>query len=154
MNANEHAKILAAVCLVLRRGDEVLLLKRSNTGYQDGKYGLISGHLNGNELATHAVAREALEEAGIIIKPEDLRLVHTDHRLDTGVSPERIELFFEASKWQGEPKNAEPEKCSELSWHAIINLPQNTIPLVKNVLSKISAGVRYSEYAEELTSLL
>lgn len=147
--SQERAKLFVAVYLLLRRGDEILLLKRANTGYQDGKYGLIAGHLDGNELATHGIAREAKEEAGIIVRPEEVRLVHTDHRLDTGISPETIELCFETSKWEGEPTNAEPEKCDDLSWHNINDLPPNMIPLVKSVLAKVAEGHIYSEYATE-----
>lgn len=145
----ERFRLLGAVYLVLRRGNEILLLKRANTGYQDGNYGLPSGHLDGNELATHAVAREAKEEAGITVQPEDVRLVHVDHKLNTGVSPERIELFFETSRWEGEITNAEPQKCDDLSWHDITNLPPNMIPMVRNVLTKIAAGEYYSEYPTE-----
>jgi 8-oxo-dGTP pyrophosphatase MutT (NUDIX family) len=124
----ERYKLLGAVYLVLRRGDEVLLLKRANTGYQDGNYSLIAGHMDGGELATQAIVREAQEEAGIVIHPEDLRLVHTDHRLDTGVSGERIELYFQASAWEGTITNAEPEKCDDLSWHKLNALPTNMVP--------------------------
>jgi 8-oxo-dGTP pyrophosphatase MutT (NUDIX family) len=149
MIKREHFRLLAAVYLVLRRGDEVLLLRRANTGYQDGNYGLIAGHFNGNELATRAAAREAMEEAGITAEPRDMRLVHTVHKLTTNISPERLELCFELSKWKGSIKNAEPEKCDDLSWHPINDLPQNMIPLVKDMLSKIAQGERYSEYTEE-----
>jgi 8-oxo-dGTP diphosphatase len=60
-------KRIPAVYLILRRDSQVLLLKRANTGYQDGKYSLIAGHLEGDELATEATAREAKEEAGISV---------------------------------------------------------------------------------------
>jgi ADP-ribose pyrophosphatase YjhB (NUDIX family) len=143
-------KLLSAVCLIVRRNDQMLLLRRANTGYQDGNYGLIAGHLDGNELATQAVAREAREEAGIIVRVSDLRLVHTVHRLDTGISPERIELYFETTVWQGEPANTEPEKCSEVSWHSITALPPDIIPLVRQVLRHVAAAEPYSEYQEEL----
>jgi 8-oxo-dGTP diphosphatase len=149
MSKKEHFKLLAAIYLVLRRGDKVLLLRRANTGYQDGNYGLIAGHFNGNEVATQVAAREALEEAGIVVEPQHMRLVHTVHKLDTGISPERLELCFETSVWEGLVKNAEPEKCDDLSWHSISDLPQNTIPLVKDMLSKVVRRESYSEYKEE-----
>lgn len=144
-----RSTLTVAVCLIVRRDGEILLLKRNNTGYQDGNYGLIAGHLDGNELATYAVVREAKEEAGITVQPEDLRLVHTSHRLATGISTERIELFFETTKWQGDIINAEPEKCDELSWHTIDSLPSNTIPLIRQVLTLTAATKGYSEYSKE-----
>ena len=53
----ERFKLIPAVFLIFRRGDEVLLLRRANTGYQDGKYGLVAGHLDGDELAFGIVFR-------------------------------------------------------------------------------------------------
>ena len=107
----QRFKLIPCVFLILRRGDEVLLSRRINTGYQDGKFGVVAGHVEGDELATHALAREALEEAGIAVRPEDLRFVHVAHRLSRGeVGQERLDLFYEASVWQGEVTNQEPEK--------------------------------------------
>jgi 8-oxo-dGTP diphosphatase len=150
MSEPERFKLIAAVYLVLRRGSEVLLLQRANTGYQDGKYGLVAGHLDGNELAPIGMAREAKEEAGITIDPKDLKLVHTAHRLTRNqVGQERIDLFFEAIKWQGEITNMEPEKCDDLSWHDLNDLPENIIPFVGLVLADIAKGVAYSGYVTE-----
>lgn len=146
----ERFKLIPAVFLVLRRNDEVLLLRRANTGYQDGKYSLIAGHLDGDELATIAMARETKEEAGITVDPESLKLVHVSHRLtrdDPG--QERIDLFFEPREWEGEATNMEPLKCDDLSWYPISHLPPNMLPHVRTVLSLISRGEVYSEYTEE-----
>lgn len=150
MTQKERFKLIPAVFLVLRRKNEVLLLRRAHTGYQDGKYGLVSGHLDGDELATHAMAREAKEEASIDIDPKILKLVHTSHRLtrdDPG--QERLDLFFEAHAWQGEIKIGEPLKCDDLSWFSIDNLPDNMLPHVKIVLKNIESGLNYSEFTEE-----
>jgi len=149
--SKERFKLIPAVYLVLRRGNEVLLHQRSHSAsYQAGMYGLVAGHLDGDELATAAMAREALEEAGVTIDPAQLKLVHVGHRLCRDqVGQERLDLFFEAHKWQGEVINKEPHKCEDLSWHPIDNLPKNTIPFVKNVLHDIEQGITYSEYETE-----
>lgn len=147
--AKERFKLIPAVYLVLRRDNEVLLLRRANTGYQDGKYGLISGHVDGDELATVAMAREAKEEAGIDVHPKDLRFVHVVHRLGESNDQERVDFFFEATKWDGEVTNMEPQKCDDLSWFQLDNLPENMLPIVKSVLTDVLNGVAYSEFTEE-----
>ena len=145
----ERFKLIPAVYLILRRDDDVLLLRRANTGYQDGKYGLIAGHLDGNELGIDAVIREAKEEADIKVSREDVKFVHVAHRLGRNDGQERVDFFYETSKWQGDIRNAEPEKCDDLSWHNINDLPRNMLPLVSLVLEDVNAGNYYSEYVEE-----
>lgn len=54
-------KLIPAVYLLLRSKGKILLLRRSNTGYQDGMYSLIAGHLDGDELGTEGLIREAKE---------------------------------------------------------------------------------------------
>jgi 8-oxo-dGTP diphosphatase len=147
---NEKFKLIPAVYLLLRRKDEVLLLQRANTGYQDGKYSLIAGHVDGDELATNEIKREAKEEAGITIDPNKLKFVHVAHRLNRNqVRQERIDLFYELWDWEGEIVNAEPSKCDDLSWHPINNLPESTLPFIRLVLTDITKGIYYSEYTEE-----
>jgi len=150
--SQERFKLIPAVYLVLREGDKVLLLRRANTGYQDGKYGLVAGHLDGDELGTTAMAREAKEEAGIDVDPDKLKFVHVAHRLSRGqIGQERIDLFYELTEWKGQVQNMEPEKCDDLSWFDIHDLPENMLPFVKRVLTDISNGRSYSEYLVEPT---
>lgn len=150
MSTSERFKLIPAVYLVLRKANQVLLLRRANTGYQDGNYSLVAGHIDGDELATSALIREAKEEANISLNLADLQLVHTAHRLNRDeMQQERIDLFFEATSWTGEITNMEPEKCDDLSWFDITHLPKNTIPFIANVLQDVQAGVVYSEYETE-----
>jgi 8-oxo-dGTP diphosphatase len=150
MTTNERFKLIPAVYLLLRKDTKVLLLQRANTGYQDGKYSIIAGHLDGNELATEGIIREAKEEAGVTVNSKDLTLVHTCHRLTRGTpGQERIDLFFEATTWSGEIVNAEPEKCGDLSWFPIDALPTEMLPLVRNVITDVEQGIPFSEYTEE-----
>ena len=144
---NARFRLIPAVYMLFRRDNEVLLLKRANTGYHDGEYSLPAGHVDGGEPAIQAAMREVKEEVGVTVEPGDLRLVHTMHRFSDQPEPhERIDLFFEITRWQGELSNAEPEKCSEISWHNIGNLPENMVPEVLGALEKIAAGEPYSDY--------
>lgn len=139
--------VVPAVYLIFHKGNEVLLLKRANTGYHDGEYSLPAGHVDGGEPAIRAAVREAAEEVGANILSDDLSLAHTMHRFSSEPSPhERIDLYFEVRKWQGEIINAEPHKCSELRWASLSELPVKMIPEVRQALLRIASGEPYSDY--------
>jgi ADP-ribose pyrophosphatase YjhB (NUDIX family) len=138
-------KLILSIYLILIKDGKVLLLRRVNTGYEDGKYGLPAGHADGNETARAATAREAKEEAGVLVNPEELKFAHCMHRLQ---EDERVDFFFTADSWQGEPKNREPEKCDDLSWFPLDDLPPNTIPYIKKALESHLRGIYYSEWWE------
>ena len=38
-------------------------------------------------------------------------------------------------KWKGIPTNLEPQKCAELKWFDINNLPDNIMPSTKHTIS-------------------
>jgi len=138
----ERYKLIPEVYLILEQDDRVLLLRRFNTGYEDGNYGLIAGHLEAGESAAAGIVREALEEAGIEVRAEDLRLVHVVHR---NVGGGRMGLFFRCDRWRGEPVNAEPHKCDDLSWFSRAGLPRNVIPYIRQALTLAWSGARYSD---------
>lgn len=93
----ERYKFISAVYLILVKENKILLLKRANTGYEDGNYSLISGHMDGNETIKQAMIREATEEAGIIISEQDLEIATFLHRK---TEPERFDFFLKCDKWK------------------------------------------------------
>lgn len=140
-----HTNIVAAY-LVLRKSEKILLLKRKKTGYHDGDYSLIAGHVDPGESFTACIIREAFEEAGVRVDQKDLRCVHVMHRKSKHDSSERVDVFFAANKWQGNIENMEPEKCEDLSWFSIEQLPENMVPCVKYAIKQTMLGNHYSEY--------
>jgi ADP-ribose pyrophosphatase YjhB (NUDIX family) len=144
----ERHKITPASSLIFRKGDEIILLKRCNTGFRDGDYDLVTGHVEEKEPFTIAAVREGKEESGVEINPKDLEFAHAMKRLQDGTQ-ERINIFFVVKKWIGELKNMEPEKCDDLNWFNINNLPDNIVPYVKKALEHINEGKHYSEYGHE-----
>ncbi len=64
----ERHKVCMAVYLLLERDGEVLLLRRANSGWNDGKYTLVAGHVDEGESAGAAMVRETLEEVGVRVE--------------------------------------------------------------------------------------
>jgi ADP-ribose pyrophosphatase YjhB (NUDIX family) len=149
----ERHKIVPASYLFLLKNNKILLQRRFNTGYEDGKYSLVAGHVDKGETFTKALIRETKEEAGIILRENDLKVAYVMHRnsqegLVVALN-ERIDIFFVAEKWEGEIENKEPHKCDDLSWFDLDNLPKNVIPYVKRAIDCIKNKIFYSEYGWE-----
>jgi len=133
--------------LILKRKNKIIFLKRENTGYADGYYSFVAGHVEKGESFKLCIIREAKEEAGIEIKEDDLQLVHIMYRKDKNNNEnERIDFFYEINKWKGDIVNFEPEKCSELKWFNKNDIPENTIPYIKKTLDNIEKKLFFSEY--------
>lgn len=146
MPNKELHKNIPASYLVLRKDNEILMLRRYNTGYQDGKYSFPAGHVDPQESFTTAIIREAKEEIGIDIKSKDLRVVHVMHRYSKHNREERVDVFLEADYWDGEISNKEPYKCDDLSWFPINNPPANIIPCIAYFLKCLQQDIFYSEF--------
>ncbi len=140
----ERHKIIPASYLVLVKDNKILLQRRFNTGYEDGKYSLVAGHVDKGETFTEAIIREVKEEAGIILQAEDLSVVHVMNR--NIQDNERIDIFFIAEKWTGNIENKEPNKCDDLSWFDLDDMPDNVIPYIKEAINCIKNKVVYSEF--------
>lgn len=123
--------------LFLVRNGQVLLLRRSNTGYEDGNYSVVAGHLNGDEEVKAATIREAVEETGIEVASQDLEVVGVMHRRS---DDERIDFFLVARSWSGRITNREPNKCDRLAWFDLDELPENVIPYVRRALENYRHG--------------
>lgn len=136
-------KLIPAVHLFLIKDNQVLLSRRFNTGYEDGKYSVPAGHLNGNEPAKAAMVREAKEETNIVVNQKDLRLIHVMHRRNP--QEERIDFFFVAKIWKGTPIINETNKCDNLHWFPTNKLPKNLIPYIKLAITNFRNNVIFSE---------
>ncbi|WP_027929072.1 NUDIX hydrolase [Amycolatopsis thermoflava] len=112
--------------LLVDNGNLLLTRRRDPNPTFNGRWHLPSGKLDAGESVLHAAAREAHEEIGVAIDPDDLQHVHTLHVNGSGVEP-RLGLFVLTTRWTGEPVNREPDKCSAINWLPLDNLPTDLI---------------------------
>jgi 8-oxo-dGTP diphosphatase len=142
-DADHQATYPLAVHILLLRDDQVLMLRRQNTGYADGQFSLVAGHVTHGETVVQGAIREAKEEVGIDLSEDDLRFELVMHRRD---DCERIDFFFSAVHWSGKVTNAEPDKCSELIWCSPDDLPVDTVPYVAQAFQNWRHGMVCSLY--------
>ncbi len=144
----ERFKLIPAVWLIFNQDDKILLLKRKNTGWEDGNYSIPAGKLDGNETVIRAAIREAKEELGLIINQNNLDVVHVLHKRNID-GEETIDFFLNVSNWEGVPENTEPHKCENLEWFELSNMPENMVGCLKHVLKKLEKNIYYSEFGWE-----
>jgi len=135
-NAAAHALVI--------RGEDILMLRRFNTGWMDGFYTTPTGHIEEGESATDAAARELFEETGLSTDPTMLVHAITVHRQNEtkGVY---FDNYFIAHEWTGEAHITEPDKSDAIEWMKFDSLGDNVVPTVLRAIRNYQAGKRYAE---------
>lgn len=130
--------------LIIEKNGKILMNKRRNTGYWDGYYALMGGHIDSGESITQTAVREAYEELGIRILEKDLKIVNVVNKHEG--KEESLVFALKVKKWKGVPENKEPTQSYGIEWFSMNKLPRKTIPYVKHVIKNIQNNVFYSEY--------
>jgi 8-oxo-dGTP pyrophosphatase MutT (NUDIX family) len=146
--ASPHGTVLnvIGVHLYLERPDGTVLLglRHPDSAFAPSTWHVLAGHCE-QESAITCLIREAREEAGLQIQPQDVELVHVVHHIDRAGDRPRMGLFFRARTWDGEPQLREPDKCTQWKfWHPTA-LPDDLVPYTRVVFEGIRAGRLYSE---------
>jgi len=148
-----YASVVDIMLVLVRDDDHVLLALRRGTGYADGQWNVPSGKLEDSEHALDAIVREAREEIGIALEPDDLHLTGVVHcRNPEGEG--RVGLFFTTPHRpdrHGEPVNAEPHKCAELAWYPLDRLPADTVPYITAGLTLHRTGRPFATIGWDVT---
>lgn len=125
----------SSVNLCVVNEGKILLLRRISQRWMNRKLQIPGGHTEQGESPLAAVLREANEEIGISVDPSDVRHIATVAVRDGDneyfaiqfqlINPEKFEFRI-----------MEPQKCSEMLWAEIVNLPVDTIDLFRFVITE------------------
>lgn len=133
--SSQRYSVVPSVYLIPVKNNQTVLGLRKNTPWMNNHYGMISGHVEEGETPEEAIIREAYEEAGIRITPEQLNLSLVMYRqLDRG----NIDFFYTATQWDGEIKNCEPDKLGDWEWLNLDSPPANTIHYLTIALQHVA----------------
>ncbi|MCX5199232.1 NUDIX domain-containing protein [Streptomyces sp. NBC_00249] len=133
------------VHLYLERDGRVLLgLRHPDCAYAGSTHHFLAGHCE-QESAVSCLVREAQEEAGLLIDPDDVHLAHLVHIVDEPGGQPRMQLVFRARRWQGTPEVREPDRCLSWDWWPAEALPDPVVPYTRAAIEGIRAGRLYTE---------
>ena len=130
----------SAVHMIIMNNDKLLIQKRKGTKLWPGYYALPAGYIDVGENQYEALVREAKEELNIEINPKDITnsyvvLRRNYFEIDGKKLEPYIDFYFEISKYQGVPSIVEQDKCDELIWADINDLPNPFINYEGDFLS-------------------
>lgn len=145
------------VNLILEQNDKILMIFRENTKVYQNAYALPAGKVEKGESLIENIVREAKEEVGITLLPQDLSLAVTlwaKYHNEAGEPIEDVGFFFKATRFDGEVVNAEPHKHGHLKWVRVNDVPENTLTFTKVALEAYRQGISYVEYRDDLLNIL
>lgn len=143
MAANKES-FRSSVYLIIKNDEgKILLQRRQGTKLWPNYLALPAGHVDEGEDPYQASIREAKEELGIDIKFEDLINPFVVCRRNKTLPP-YYDVYFEVSEYNRNIQIMEPNKCSELVWADINNLPKDIIPFEKTAIENYSDEITFS----------
>ncbi len=119
----------SAVHMIITKDNKILLQKRKGSKLWPGYYALPAGHIDEGETQFDALIREAQEELGINIDPKNILnsyvvLRRNFFEIDGKQLEPYIDYYFDIEEFEGVPKIMEEDKCDELIWADVDNLPE------------------------------
>jgi len=140
----ELFKLAPFVTVILKKDNQILLVKRKNVKWFGGYFCCPGGKVDKGETIFQAAVRETQEELGITIDIASSQVIHVCHfkREETF---EGLDFYVLASQWNGDPKIMEPEKHDSIEWFAMGNLPDAIMANHKEALEYINKEIFYSE---------
>lgn len=129
---------LSGVTAVVVRGDDILLVRRADTG----AWTPVTGIIDPGEHPADAAVRETLEEAGVVAVPERLAAVGVTDEIvyGNGDRAQYIDHTFVMSHQAGEPYPADGEN-TEARWFSTTALPPMSTEMTRRIEAALSDEV-------------
>ena len=128
-----QVKVGVGLYILNNRNQLLLGLRRGAHGA--GTWCAPGGHLEFGESFEQAAVREALEETGLKIAPDTVKVAGVTNDIFSAENKHYItvQLVTECPV-NAAPHLTEPEKCSEWRWFDLDNLPENLFIPTRNFL--------------------
>ena len=137
----------ASYYLIINYKNVVMRQTCTGTKLWPGFLALPAGHVDEGENVYEAFVREAKEELGIEVSKNDIINTFVTNRKNKSLSS-YFDVYFEINHYEGDIKIMEPNKCKELVWFNINNLPFDMIDFEKRAIENYLDNIFfYCDYA-------
>ena len=137
--------VRAGIGIMILKDNQVLLGKRHDDPekadsalHGEGSWTMPGGKVDFGETLNQAALRETLEETGLILNKDNLKLISVTDEIQEDVH--FITIGFLCEDFEGTPQILEPDEITEWHWFDINNLPEKmfspSAKLLKNYLAK------------------
>ena len=137
-------EFLSAIYMIIKNEKgEILFQRRCGSKLWPDFLGLPAGHVDKGEDVYQALVREAREELNIDINVKDIEDTFVVNRINKNLKP-YYDIYFVIKNYKGIIKINEPNKCQELKWVLLGNMPDDVIEFEKIALTNYKKGIKFS----------
>lgn len=137
-------EFLSAIYMIIKNENgEILFQRRCGSKLWPDFLGLPAGHVDKGEDVYQALVREAREELNIDINVKNIEDTFVVNRINKNLKP-YYDVYFVIKNYKGIIKINEPNKCQELKWVLLDNMPDDVIEFEKIALTNYKKGIKFS----------
>lgn len=144
MNDSDKTPKVGVGVMILKKG-RVLLGKRhpdpakaDSALHGEGTWTMPGGKLRYQEKLEGAASREVLEETGLKVDRDKLRIISVSNEIVE--EAHFVTIGFLCQDFQGEPEVREPDEIVEWKWFAFNDLPQPIFPPSQKIINVFLSG--------------
>lgn len=108
----------------------------------EGTWTMPGGKMHFGESFEEACYRETLEETGIKIDKDKIKLISIAN--DRVPDAHFVTIGFLCQDFQGKPKVMEPDEITEWHWFPLSDLPNRVFPPSQKVIDNLNANLVYT----------
>lgn len=108
----------------------------------EGTWTMPGGKLHFGESFEEGAVHEVLEETGVTVRADDLKLISVTN--DTAPGAHFATLGFLCGRYEGEPRVMEPDEITEWGWFPLDSLPSPLFAPSRKILENVAANRMYA----------
>jgi len=125
---------MVGVAVFVKKDGKFLVQKRKGS-HGAGCWALPGGHVEAGESLETTCGREVYEETGLYIK--NVQRLTFRNAIFLEEQKHYVTLFFSADYAGGDVKIMEPNKCDEMKWCTLLDVPEPRFGTLSSVLNSI-----------------